>query len=191
MKIKVFEKSKNCLPVTFKQGDWIDLRTSEDVILQCPYAKTLRRIKNNEKEEGDTENTRLRDIVFCSTLIKLGVCMEIPKGYEAILVPRSSTFKRYGIMQTNSIGIIDNEYSSEEDEWMMPVIATKSSVISAGTRIAQFRIQLSQKATVWQKIKWLFSSSVKLEKVEHLNNATRGGFGSTETKTLKDDSNNS
>ena len=103
--------------------------------------------------------------------------MEIPKGYEAILAPRSSTFRKYGLLQTNSIGVIDNSYCSEEDEWGMAVVATRRVTIPKGTRVAQFRIQLSQKATPWQKIKWLFCSAPKLQQVTELNNPKRGGFG--------------
>jgi len=68
-------------------------------------------------------------------------------------------------------------YNSEKDEWKFPAIATKDTIIPKGTRICQFRIQLSQKATVWQKLKWLFSSSVELVEVDHLDNEPRGGFG--------------
>lgn len=73
-------------------------------------------------------------------------------------------------------------YNSDKDEWKLAVIATRKVTIPKGTRIAQFRVQLSQKATWWQKIKWLFSSSIKLEKVDSLDNEERGGFGSTGEK---------
>ena len=78
---------------------------------------------------------------------------------------------------TNSTGIIDCSYSSDKDEWKMPVLATKDTLIPRGERIAQFRIVLSQKATIWQKIKWLFSSSIELVKVDSLDNPERGGLG--------------
>lgn len=172
MKIKIFEKTQECMPQDFKVGEWYDLKTAEDITLKAPYAKTL-----HYKTKGNKVEEKYRDVVFHHTLIPLGVCMEIPKGYEALLTPRSSTFLKYGILQTNSIGIIDNLYSSEEDEWKMPVVATRHVTIPAGTRIAQFRIQLSQKASWWQKLKWLFSSCPELKKVKHLNNPTRGGFG--------------
>lgn len=173
MTIKVLEKTEGCLPIIFHIGDWIDLRTAEDVRLSGPYAKTLHtRKKANELD-------RIRDVMFDSTLIKLGICIQLPKGYEAIVVPRSSTFKKLGIMQTNSIGVIDGSYCSDRDEWRMPVIALRSCYIPKGTRIAQFRIQLSQKATIWQKIRWMFSRKVKIKRVLSLDNAERGGFGST------------
>lgn len=72
-------------------------------------------------------------------------------------------------------------YCGEEDEWKMPVMATREVTIPKGTRIAQFRVQLSQKATWWQKLKWLFNSSVKIEQVDSLGNPSRSGFGSTGT----------
>jgi dUTP pyrophosphatase len=105
--------------------------------------------------------------------------MELPKGYEAVIVPRSSTFKKYGLLQNNSFGVIDGSYSGNEDEWKMPVLATRIATVPKGTRIAQFRIQLSQKATMWQKIKWLFSSHIVFKKVKSLDSSNRGGFGST------------
>lgn len=80
---------------------------------------------------------------------------------------------------TNSQGIIDNSYCGNDDEWKFPAMAFKEIVIPKGTRIAQFRIVLSQKATIWQKIKHMFSSRIKLQKVESLSWNNRGGFGST------------
>lgn len=177
MKIKVLIKTDSCFPVEFKQGDFIDLVTAKDIELKGPYAKALKR----KTKDGETIE-RYRDVQFEYTLIPLGICMEVPKGYESIVVPRSSTFKKYGLIQTNSIGVIDQSYSSDEDEWKMPVLATRKVTIPKGTRIAQFRIQLSQKATVGQKIKWLFSSKPKLVYVSSLSNAKRGGFGSTDSK---------
>lgn len=88
-------------------GDWVDLRASKDVELK----------KGNFK------------------LIPLGVGMILPEGYEAHIVPRSSRFKHYGIIQTNSVGIIDNSYSGDNDEWKMPVYATRDTVIHKNERI--------------------------------------------------------
>lgn len=174
MKIKVLEKTKGCMPKIIKKGDWIDLTTAEEIVLRGPISKTLRKkIKNKEVEE------RFRDVEFLSALVPLGICASMPKGYEAIIAPRSSTFKKWGIIQTNSIGVIDGSYCGDNDEWKMPVLATHSVVIPKGTRIAQFRIQLSQKATFWQKLQWLFSSKIKLVQVSSLDNKDRGGFGTT------------
>ena len=77
------------------------------------------------------------------------------------------------------MGVIDNSYCGDNDEWRLPVITLRSTEINAGTRVAQFRIQLSQKATVWQKIKWLFSTGIQLEYVDILSSINRGGIGST------------
>lgn len=176
MAIKVLELTENCFPVNFEIGDWVDLCTSEDITLKAPQANKMH-IRNKSKK--DLPEVRTRDVDFDFTYIPLGVCIEVPKGYESILVPRSSTFKRYGLIQTNSIGVIDQTFSSDKDEWKLPVIATRSITIPKGTRIAQFRVQLSQKATVWQKLKWIFSRPIKLQKVSTLNNKVRGGFGST------------
>lgn len=119
-------------------GDWIDLYSAETVDLK----------------KG------------CFALISLGVSMKLPEGYEAHLAPRSSTFKNWGIIQTNSVGVIDNSYSGDDDEWMMPVYATEDTTINKGDRICQFRIMKRQPA-------------IKFEEVEHLDDKNRGGFGST------------
>ena len=134
-----------------QKGCWIDLRAAEDVTL----------------EKGD------------SKLINLGIAMELPVGYEAILVPRSSTFKNYGIIQTNGEGVIDGfstdekgnviqgtGYSGDNDVWKMPVYATRYTVIHKNDRICQFRIQKKQ-------------PDIEFIEVDHLGNDNRGGFGST------------
>ena len=120
------------------KSDWIDLRAAERV----------------EFKKGDFK------------LISLGVSMEIPEGYEAHLAPRSSTFKNYGLLQTNSIGVIDNSYSGDNDIWKMPVYATRDTVVEVNDRIAQFRIIKNQ-------------PKIEFEKTEHLGGNDRGGFGST------------
>ena len=177
MKIKVLIKTDGCIPMVFEQGDFIDLITAKDIELKAPYAKALRR----KTKDGEITE-RYRDVQFEYTLIPLGICVEVPKGFESYIVPRSSTFKKYGLIQTNSIGIIDQSYCSDDDEWKMPVLATRKVTIPKGTRIAQFRVQLSQKATPWQKIKWMLSRKPELVYVSSLNNAKRGGFGSTDAK---------
>ena len=180
MKIKVLEKTEGCFPEIIKKGDWIDLYTAQDITLKCPQACKLHRRKGKNQEVENEERTR--DVVFDYTLIPLGICVEVPKGYESIVVPRSSTFKKYGLLQTNSIGVIDQTYCGDEDEWKMPVVATRQITIPKGTRIAQFRIQPSQMATPWQKLKWLSTGAPKLVKVDSLNNKNREGFGSTGEK---------
>ena len=122
-------------------GDWIDLRAAEDVKL----------------EKGDFR------------LISLGVSMKLPEGYEAHIVPRSSTFKHWGIIQANHIGVIDNSYCGDNDIWKFPAIATRDAVIYKNDRICQFRIMKKQPC-------------VRFDTVEHLNGPDRGGFGSSGRK---------
>lgn len=176
MTIKILEKIKGCMPEIIDNGEWIDLKLAEDVTLPSPYANTLHKYKK------DNAVDRTRDLKFYAVLASLGICVQMPKGFEALIVPRSSSFKKYGILQVNSVGIIDNSYCSDKDMWGFYMLGTREVTIPKGTRIAQFRIQLSQKATVWQKIKWLLSPSIKLQKVSSLSNKQRGGFGSTGEK---------
>ena len=159
------------LPKIIKKGDWIDLASTKDLILQAPQAGTL---KGSEVKH--------RDVVSEVTYIPLGVAMRLPDGYEAIIAPRSSAAKKMGIMCANSIGIVDNSYQGDEDQWMFPAVTLRKTSISKNTRICQFRIQLSQKATMWQRIKWLFTSGIELVEVESLSGNNRGGFGSSGLK---------
>lgn len=174
MVIKVLEKTKDCMPVDLPNGDWFDLRLAEDITLRGPFSKSLRR----RTKDGQIVE-RFRDVVFSSTLARLGVSMELPKDFEAILLPRSSTFLKYGLLQGNSAGVIDYTYKGDDDEWKMIIVATRAITIPKGTRIAQFRIQPTQKASMWAKLKWLFSSKIEFEKVKSLDNPDRGGFGHT------------
>lgn len=172
MKIKIKTSIPECMPEILKVGDWIDLCTSQEYSIKGPYAKPLSRQK---KTEDTTE--RYRDVIFKSEILDLGVAMELPKGFEAIVVPRSSTQKKWGIILANSQGVIDGSYCGDNDIWKYLAIATKDVTIPKGTPIAQFRIQLSQKATMWQKLKWLLSSKIELIKVDSLGNTNRGGIG--------------
>ena len=121
-----------------KKGDWIDLRAAEDV----------------ELKKGEFR------------LISLGVSMKLPEGYEAHIVPRSSTFKNFGIIQTNHCGIIDNTYCGDDDIWKFPAYALRDTVIKKNDRICQFRIVNNQ-------------PQLTFTTVERLNSENRGGFGST------------
>lgn len=123
------------------QGDWIDLRAAETV----------------ELKQGEFK------------IISLGISVKLPKGYEAHIVPRSSTFKNFGVIQTNHMGVIDNSYCGENDIWGFPVYATRDTVIEEGDRICQFRIVKKQ-----PKLKFI--------PVDRLNGKDRGGFGSTGVK---------
>lgn len=122
-------------------GDWIDLRVAEDVALK----------------EGEFK------------LIPLGIAMMLPKGYEALVIPRSSTFKKYGIIQANSVGLIDETYCGNNDEWYFPAYSTRDISISKNTRIWQFRIIEHQ-------------PPVDIVEVTELSEINRGGFGSTGEK---------
>jgi dUTP pyrophosphatase len=135
----------------------------------APQAGILHRNKNNEH----------RDVTFDFKYIPLGIAMKLPKGYEAHILPRSSTPNKFGIMCANSQGVVDNSYSGNKDMWKFPAIAIRETTINEGDRICQFRITLSQKASVWQKIKWLFTSGIKIVEVDNLEGTSRGGFGST------------
>lgn len=164
------------LPKVIKKGDWIDLRAADTVVMKAPQAGVLKYHTVDGEKQGH------RDVDFDWALIPLGIAMKLPKGFEAIVAPRSSTFKNFGIIQANSIGVIDNTYCGDNDEWMFPAISLTDTAIKKGERICQFRIQLSQKATLWQKLKWLLSSSIKIDEVESLSGKNRGGFGSTGAK---------
>ena len=138
IRIKYFSDKIEKLDYIDGKSDWIDLRASEEVELKA----------------GDFK------------LIPLGVAMQIPEGFEGHLAPRSSTFKTWGLIQTNSVGVIDCSYCGDEDMWRMPVYATRDTVIHVNDRVAQFRIIENQ-------------PKILFEEVESLGNDSRGGFGST------------
>lgn len=119
-------------------GDWIDLRAAENVILKAGEFK----------------------------LISLGVAMQLPDGYEAHIVPRSSTYKNFGIIQTNHQAVIDESYCGDNDIWKYPAYALRDTVINKNDRICQFRIMKKQ-------------PNIVFEEVEVLGNEDRGGIGST------------
>ncbi len=141
IKIKYFSDE----PIELKdieQGDWIDLPLQENFFF------------NNSKAH----------------LVPLGIAMQLPKGYEAHVIPRSSTFKNYGLIQTNGTGMIDESYNGPNDEWFWPCYALQDAVLGRwlgkGTRLCQFRIIKKQ-----PKINFNGSN------LEH--NVDRGGHGST------------
>ncbi len=136
MEIKIKLIDKDCTPEL--HGDWIDLKAA----------------KNVEYKQGDF------------VMIPLGVAMKLPRGHEAHLLPRSSTFKKYGVIMTNSMGVIDNAYEGNDDIWHFPALAMRDGKIAKGDRIAQFRV---------------FEGMLpaRFDFVEHLDSPNRGGFGST------------
>lgn len=141
MKIKYFNDVKRLEKI--EKGNWIDVRcaSKEDIVLKAGEYK----------------------------LIPLGFALEIPKGYEGRLLPRSSTFKNFGIIATNSMGIIDDTYVGDNDQWHFPAYALRDTVIHFNDRIGQM--------TVVKK-----ADDFKLEEVESFGNANRGGIGSTGIK---------
>jgi len=162
MKIKVKYHNPNCKFNFIDKGEWVDLRASRTIEFNAP--------------KFDEYNGECK---FDYKLIPLGFAMQLPKEFEAVVLPRSSTFKSWGILLVNSQGVIDSSFSGPNDIWHFPAISTRNSVILEGERICQFRIQPSQKASIWTKIKWLFTNKIEFVEVEDLHNANRGGFGTT------------
>ena len=140
LKLKVKYFCEDLEPIRYIGGvsDWIDLRAAEDVVLKAGEFK----------------------------LISLGVCMQLPEGYEAHIVPRSSTFKNFGVLQANHMGVVDCSYCGNNDIWRFPALAMRDTEIHVGDRICQFRIMENQPKIVF-------------EEVESLDGEDRGGFGST------------
>ena len=138
IKIKYFTDKIEKLAYIDGKSDWIDLRASEEVTLK----------------QGEF------------ALVPLGVAMEVPKGYEAHIVPRSSTYKNFGVIQANHCGVVDGSYCGDNDMWRMPVIAMRDTQIHVNDRICQFRIMKNQ-------------PEILFEEVEHLEGKDRGGFGTT------------
>lgn len=173
MKIKVKILHELCFLEIHKKGDRIDLKSAINLDIFAPklYSKD---IVKTEKEE-DTHIP----LNFQNVLIPLGIAMKLPKGFEAIIDPRSSTYKHYGIISANHQGVIDNSYNGNEDQWYFSAIMMKDGKINEGDRICQFRIQLSQKATILQKLRWLFDNKIEFEYVNKLNKENRGGFGTS------------
>ena len=136
LKVKYFTDIE---PIKFieNKSDWYHLRAAEEI----------------EMKAGDFR------------LIKLGIGIKLPEGFEALIAPRSSTFKNYGIIQAQSIGVVDESYSGDNDQWMMPAIALRDTVIHKNDRICQFRIIQHQPPHT-------------IKTVEHLDDTDRGGIGS-------------
>lgn len=141
IRIKYFTDKIERLTYIGGKSDWIDLRAAEDVVLKAGEFK----------------------------LIPLGVAMELPKGYEAHIVPRSSTYKNFGIIQTNHMGVVDESYCGDNDQWFFPVYALRDTEIHVNDRICQFRIMEHQPA-------------ICFEEVQSLGHEDRGGHGSTGRK---------
>mgnify|MGYP001137400651 CR=1 FL=1 len=141
IRVKYLNERVQKLSYVDGKSDWIDLRAAEDVVMKA----------------GDFY------------LIPLGVAMELPKGYEAHVVPRSSTYNNFGIIQTNHMGVIDESYCGDHDQWYFPAYALRDTEIKEGDRICQFRIMEHQ-------------PTIQFEEAESLGNKDRGGIGSTGRK---------
>lgn len=138
IRIRYFSDEITRLTYIDGKSDWIDLRAAEEVSLK----------------KGEW------------ALIPLGVAMELPEGYEAHIVPRSSTYKNFGIIQTNHMGVIDHSYCGNNDQWYFPALAVRDTMIRVNDRICQFRIMKNQ-------------PQIRFEEVSSLEGEDRGGFGST------------
>ena len=141
IKIKYLSDKIERLRYIDGKSDWIDLRAAERV----------------ELKKGEFQ------------LIPLGVAMQLPQGFEAHIVPRSSTFRKWGILQANSMGVIDESYCGDDDVWGFPALAMRDTTIARGDRICQFRIFEVQPA-------------IEFEECDTLSDTDRGGFGSTGRK---------
>jgi len=158
MKIYIKYHNQNCKIESF--GNWIDLKSAETIELKK----------------------------FDFKLISLGVSMKLPKYYQANIVPRSSTYKSFKILQTNHYGVIDGPdklsdgYSGNNDIWKFPALCLDNTKINEGDRICQFEIKPQMKAPWYIKLKWLFDNKIKFIEVNDLGNNNRGGFGSSNKK---------
>lgn len=158
MKIKIKYHNKNCKIESF--GNWIDLKSAENIQLNLGQHK----------------------------LISLGVSMELPKYYQGNLVPRSSTYSKFGLIQANHYGVIDGPtdistgYSGNNDIWKFSAICLCSGEkykVSEGDRLCQFEVKPSMRAPWWIKLKWLFDNKIEFIEVDNLESKDRGGIGST------------
>jgi dUTP pyrophosphatase len=158
MKIKIKYHNPNCKLQSF--GNWIDLRSAENISFSHEQHK----------------------------LISLGISMKLPKYFQANVVPRSSTYSNFGLIQANHMGIIDGPdnhsggYCGNNDIWKMSAISMKELNVHEGDRICQFEIRPTMFAPWWVKIKWLFINHITFVEVDDLGTENRGGYGSTGLK---------
>ena len=140
LELKIHYLTEDIEPLTYVEGksDWIDLRAAREISFEAGEFK----------------------------LIPLGIAVKLPEGYEAHVAPRSSTFKNFGLLQVNGVGVVDSSYCGDHDEWFVPMLATRPVTVHRGDRICQFRIMENQPA-------------LRFVPVEHLSGEDRGGFGST------------
>ncbi len=168
MKILVKYHCPQC--IIEQHGNWIDLKSAEDVeITNEDFDKSM--FTPIGKEIG-------KDNTYIYKLISLGISIKLPKNFEANVVPRSSTFKNFGMLQGNSFGVIDSDFCGNKDIWGFPAIFLKPSIIRKGDRICQFSIRPSMNASWLDKLKWIFTK-IQIVEVDSLSDTNRGGFGSS------------
>ena len=138
IKIKYHVKELEKLRYIDGKSNWIDLRVAEDVKMKAGEFR----------------------------LISMGISVELPKGYEMWILPRSSAFKNFGVIQTNAMGVVDESFCGDNDIIHMPILAMRDTEMHINDRIGQFRIAKHQ-------------AEIHFVEVEHLNHADRGGFGTT------------
>ena len=171
IKIKLFEGGH--IPEQTAKGDWFDISMPEDGSLEAAYANTLHK------------NKTIRDINIDNKLFRLGFSIALPKGYEAYILPRSSTYNKFHIDLANTMPIIDNSYRGNNDEWKANIKAYQKTSWQSGDRLFQMRIQLNQYATIWQKIKWLFwNGKIEFKAVESLDGESRGSSMTNNTTNV-------
>jgi len=158
MKIYVKYHNQNCL--LEMHGNWVDLKSAETV--------SINSLKNY--------------------MISLGVSIKLPKYFQANIVPRSSTYSKYGVIMANHYGVVDGDtkdqkgYNGNGDIWYFNAIALRRTKISEGDRIAQFEVRPAMSAPWWVKLKWMFTNKIEIIVVDDLGDNNRGGFGSTDPK---------
>ena len=198
-KLKVYVQllTPGCQVYVNPKGDWIDVRAAKDVFLKYPQAGV------QHMENGDN----VRNVTFSNELVPLGIRVLLPKGCEADLKPRSGTYEKFRVILANHVGTIDWPYNGPQDEWKMNLISFGKCIIRGpkeatpedwdfyyshpdkitiidgvvcGDRIGQFRVNLSQKASFRDKLRWLFSSGIEIVYVDNIDTVeNRNGFSSS------------
>ena len=167
-----------------QHGNWIDLSSTDTYEFHAP--KIITDVNGNNIVKFDTQ------------MINLGISLDLPKHFEANIVPRSSLLKKQGLIQGNHFGVIDGGtnksigiecsdkvgqgYTGNDDIWYFPAIALQATKILPNQPICQFSIRPSMNAPIWTKLKWLFTSKIKFIEVDNLNSNNRGGFGTSDKK---------
>lgn len=176
LKVKIKVLTEGCMPEINPKGDCIDLKSAVDMELPAPQSGVLK------KTTKDGETVSYRDVELKTYHIPLGVIIQLPKGFKANVYSRSSGPSKKGLMIPNGVGIIDNPYCGPDDEWKYICTTMRHTSIEKGDKICQFEICLSQKANIFNKLKWLFCNGIELIEVDGIDSINRGGIGSTGVK---------